>query len=267
MDPTHLLDGQSAVIVVGGTLVGTVLRCGWRDSRTALSAVVALVRPGFDPDKMRAELAHEVEVIRKDGVFRANPRRMRDREFDSATTALLRTRSLDGLVEQHETWRRTRLRKATAAARTLAQAADLAPVFGLAGTLVALSQLKVDSLAHGNFIGAIAMSVLTTLYGLLLAHIVMGPLGRAVERASQAEEEARAQVMDWLARQVAPACPERRHRVTPARHVSAAGAAAQVAAEFEAEDLLAEEAAAFAPPPAADGLAGEPGTPDPREAA
>ncbi|NKJ40734.1 MotA/TolQ/ExbB proton channel family protein [Novosphingobium sp. SG720] len=214
MDPTHLFDGQSAVIVVGGTLVGTVLRCGWRDSMTALRAVVALLRPGFDADAMRAELAHEVALIRQDGVIRANPRRLADREFDSATTALLRTRSLDGLIEQHEAWRRTRLRRATAAARTLAQAADLSPVFGLAGTLVALSQLKVESLAHGNFIGAIAMSVLTTLYGLLLAHIVMGPLGRAVERASQAEEEARAEVMAWLTRQVGPACPDR-HRSTP----------------------------------------------------
>ncbi|PTR09354.1 MULTISPECIES: MotA/TolQ/ExbB proton channel family protein [unclassified Novosphingobium] len=214
MDLTHLLDAQSAVIVVGGTLVGTVLRCGWHDSLVAVRAVAGLLRPGFNAAAMRSELAHEVALIRRDGVIRANPRRLADREFDSATTALVRTRSLDGLVEQHETWRRARLRRATTAARTLAQAADLSPVFGLAGTLVALSQLKVESLAHGNFIGAIAMSVLTTLYGLLLAHIVMGPLGRAVERASQAEEEARADVMTWLTQQVGPACPDRQ-RATP----------------------------------------------------
>ena len=222
MDATHLLDGQSAAIVVGGTLVGTVLRCGWRDSWIALRSAAGLLRPGFDAAAIRAELAHEVALIRRDGVIRANPRRLRDREMNSATNALVRTRSLDGLVEQHEHSRRARLRRATAAARTLAQAADLAPVFGLAGTLVALSQLKVESLAHGNFIGAIAMSVLTTLYGLLLAHIVMGPLGRAVERASQAEEEARAEVMAWLTQQVGPACPDR-HRATPAAPQGAEG--------------------------------------------
>jgi chemotaxis protein MotA len=209
MDLTHLLDGQSAAIVVGGTLLGTVLRCGWQDSRAALGAIGGLLRPGFDADAMRADLAHEVALIRRDGVIRASPRKLRDREFDNATAALVRTRSLDGLVEQHEISRRARLRRATAAARTLAQGADLAPVFGLAGTLVALSQLKLEALVHGNFIGAIATSVLTTLYGLLLAHIVMAPLGRAVERASAREEEARAHVMTWLAQQVAPACPER----------------------------------------------------------
>jgi chemotaxis protein MotA len=79
MDATHLVDGQSAVIVVGGTLLGTVLRCGWRDSWTALRAVAALLRPAFNADAMRAELAHEVALIRRDGVIRANPRRLADR--------------------------------------------------------------------------------------------------------------------------------------------------------------------------------------------
>lgn len=284
MDLSHLLDGFSAGIVVGGTLLGTVLRCGWRDSATALVAVGHLLRPGFKADAMRAELAHEVTLICQDGVIRANPRRLPDPEFEAATGALLRTRSLDGLVEQHEVWRRARLRKATAAVRTLAQGADLAPVFGLAGTLVALSQLRVDSLAHGNFIGAIAMSVLTTLYGLLLAHIVLGPLGRAVERASQEEEEARASVMEWLARQVGPACPDRhpdrrpdrrpdRSNTAPSPSTPAPHGEGYALAPFEpGEGLIPPEP--DDPPEEEEGRLADqeapapgPSTPDPREAA
>ncbi len=56
------------------------------------------------------------------------------------------------------------------AVRTLAQAAELAPVFGLAGTLISLSQLPAEGLARGALGGAISMAVLTTLYGLLLAN-------------------------------------------------------------------------------------------------
>jgi len=83
--------------------------------------------------------------------------------------------------------------------RTLAQAAELAPVFGLAGTLISLSQLPADGLARGALGGAISMAVLTTLYGLLLANLLLAPLARMVERKAKAEEEERQRLIDWLA--------------------------------------------------------------------
>jgi chemotaxis protein MotA len=80
-------------------------------------------------------------------------------------------------------------------------------VFGLAGTLVSLSQLPADGLARGGFMGAISMAVLTTLYGLLLGNLVLAPLSRAVERRVEDEEAARREVADWLIAKLGPACP------------------------------------------------------------
>ena len=108
-----------------------------------------------------------------------------------------------------------RLRRAV---RTLAQAAELAPVFGLAGTLVSLSQLPADGLARGAFTGAIGMAVVTTLYGLLTANLLLAPLARVVERAASAEEAARQDVIEWLAAQVAGSIPPR--RTAPRRPVA-----------------------------------------------
>ena len=82
-------------------------------------------------------------------------------------------------------------------------------MFGLAGTLVSLSQLPADGLAPGAYAQAIGMAVLTTLYGLLLANLVLRA-ARPDRRARRlAEEQERQQVIDWLAGQVEPAIPHR----------------------------------------------------------
>jgi chemotaxis protein MotA len=206
----NLVDGPSAAIVLGGTLVATVLRSGLSDCALALAKLGQLGRSHFDPAKIRAELAVQIQEIRKDGILRAHPHHMGDAEFDEASDTLIGSRSVAALVERHEAHRSRRLEESGRAAHTLAQAAELAPVFGLAGTLVSLSQLPVESLARGAFTGAIAMAVITTLYGLLAANLVLAPLARAIERAAQAEEAERQHVIDWLAAQVADACPPRR---------------------------------------------------------
>lgn len=210
MNPANLVDGASAAIVVGGTLIATGLRCGWRDMVFTLRALGGLGRPSFDAAAVRAELATQVQEIRTDGLLRAAPHAFHDAEFDEATGALIAQRSIDALLAAHEAHKTRRQRAAQAAVRTLAQAAELAPVFGLAGTLVSLSQLPANGLATGAFTGVISMAVLTTLYGLLLANIVLAPLARMVDRAAAREEVQRQDVVDWLAAQVAPAVPTRR---------------------------------------------------------
>jgi len=46
------------------------------------------------------------------------------------------------------------------------------------------------------------MAVLSTLYGLLLANLVLAPLARVLHRTALHEEAQRQQVVDWLSAQV-----------------------------------------------------------------
>lgn len=212
MDLAMLIDGPAALIVGGGTLLATVLRSGLADCRITLRKLAGLGRRGFDYDHTRAELALQIQEIRQDGLIRAVPHHSGDAEFDEATDALIERRSVSALLEAHEAHRSRRLAESERAVRTLAQAAELAPVFGLAGTLISLSQLPAEGIARGAFAGAIGMAVTTTLYGLLAANLLLAPLARMIERKAQAEEVERQQVTDWLAAEVAPACAQRRAR-------------------------------------------------------
>ena len=219
MNMLNLIDGSSALIVFGGTALATVLRSGWSDCRITLRKLSQLSSAPFDPDVARGELAQQIQGIQRDGLLRATPHHFGDSEFDEATDALITRRSVPALLAAHEAHKARRIGESDRAVRTLAQAAELSPVFGLAGTLISLSQLPAAGALSGSFTGAISMAVVTTLYGLLGANLVLAPLARSIERKAQTEETERQRVIDWIASQVAASTELRRERLAaiPAR--------------------------------------------------
>lgn len=212
MDFTSLLDPASAGIVLGGTLLATALGSGRHELAATARSIAHLFEPAFSYDTARAEIARDVEAMRTDGLVRAQPFRSRDSEIAEVGDALIHDRSLTSLMEAHERFRQHRSTLRDMALRPLHLAAEMGPVFGMAGTLISLSQMQLGAaqgagLPGGGVLGGLAMAVLTTLYGLVLAHLVFNPLARLVARRGEQEEDERQQLIDWLARQVAPACP------------------------------------------------------------
>ena len=210
---TNLFDPLSAAIVLGGTLAAVLLRCGWRDSRCALTAVAHLFTRPFNCARVRAELAVQIQEIEADGLVRAQPHRFGDGEFDELSDALVRHRSIQILYDEHERHRRRRAVLAGTAGRVLAEAADLAPVLGLAGTLLALGSLT--AVADGDYARSIGTAVTTTLYGLIAANFLFAPLSTAVERRAQAEEKDRQALLDWLAEAIERASPAKQAPAAP----------------------------------------------------
>lgn len=198
----HWFDPIAIGIVFLGTLAATVLRCGLVDARLALATVRSLVRPAFDPVQARAEVAKQITEIASDGFLRAEPRHFGDQEFDRLADILISQRSAASLHDEHSKYRSRRADIASRAVRFLDCAAELAPVMGLAGTLIALGSSRgggaVTGAAAGGLVESIAMAVVTTLYGLLAANFLFAPLSNAVQRRARAEERDRDAVLDWL---------------------------------------------------------------------
>lgn len=206
MNPASLVDPASILVVLGGTLLATVLRAGPKGAGVALGAVLALPQRRFDAGAIKARLAGQVREICSDGLLRAAATPVGDRAIDEANATLVRTRSLDefhAVLERHHGAREARGQRAVAA---LGTAAESASAFGLVGTLLALAQMGAGQMEQG-LETTLAAAVLTTLYGVLLAHLVFAPLAEAVERALKAEEKARADVGEWMADQVARVLP------------------------------------------------------------
>jgi chemotaxis protein MotA len=206
MNSIPLLDLPSLALVLIGTVLATLLRCGWVDARLALHALAQLFTARFDAVHARAELAIQIQEIEEDGLVRAEPHHFGDGEFDEMTDALLRTRSIQALHESHEDHRARRIEASRRAVVVLVCAAELAPVFGLVGTLVALGRLSSTVASSGDFAGAIGMAVATTLYGLVAANFLFAPLAAMISRRADAEDRAREGLIAWLSAALEASC-------------------------------------------------------------
>lgn len=206
MDAIPLLDPASAALVIFGTLLATLLRCGREETRAALAALAQLFARPFDAGHARAELAIQVQEIEEDGFVRAGTHHIGDGEFDEMTDALLKTRSIEALYERHMAHRVRRIEAARRAGAVLGSAAELAPVLGLVGTLVSLGGLSTAVAADGDYARAIAMAVATTLYGLVAANFVFAPLAAVIARRAAAEDRAREDIIEWLLTAVEASC-------------------------------------------------------------
>ena len=213
-DPA-LIDFEALALMLGGTVLAALLQAGWANFRVTVAAIASLIRPAFDPATTRAELSRPIGDLDRDGLVRAPRAAIGDAEFTAATSAMIRSRSLDALLAEHEASRAMRSANAAAARAVCHQAAELAQMFGLAGTLLSLGRLGPLANGASGVAGAIGMAVTTTLYGVILANIFFLPLAGMIERRARAEDRAREELFQWLdhhAQRSAPRLGEAGHR-------------------------------------------------------
>lgn len=222
-----LINAEAGVIVLGGTLVASGLACGWDNLACAGQQAWGLLRAPLDEAANRAALARLIHAIDRKGRFAAEAPLPPDPVLADIVAAYLRHGDLapgQAAGEAHHT--ATRLRRNVAAA-TWRHAGELAPVAGLAGTLYGIARLAPvggESALMLTTATAIATAVVSTLYGLLLAHLVCLPLAGAIIRRAQSEQRARSGLVRWFESQL-PASPAHAYAPAPARPARATPAA------------------------------------------
>ncbi len=202
---TSLFDPGALAIVVAGTVLATVARCGWRDFGAALRSAAGLLRGSFAPEANRKALAQALGAIQRDGPRRADPALPPDRALGLMLESYLRHGALDIVGQVRRAERALAEARRVDAAQVFGWAGELAPVFGLIGTLYGLTQLAPagDGVnATATIMSAVSMAVLTSLYGALIAHLVCFPLSSAIERRGLAEEQEREALAEWFIAQI-----------------------------------------------------------------
>lgn len=190
------LDLRSAIIVVGGTAIAVLLSSPRGELR---AAVIAVCRPpaASDPAAMAETLMAIARRARHGGLLG-----LQERLADPTLPPYLRRGlgfAVDGTAED-EADTLLRLEAHSAAerdrqpAQLLRRAADYAPAMGLIGTLIGLVQMLGrldDPAALGP---SLAVALLTTFYGAVLANLVLNPLAANLERRAAAEAQIRTMI-------------------------------------------------------------------------
>ncbi len=188
----RFLDVPALLIVVGGTTFVTAISYGLSDFLKVPAVFLQTMVYNVDKPQAAAQrvlvLALEARQHGPLGLDR-HIRRLRHTPFLRLALSMV----VDGHVEQHieSTLRNEAEASAERDYRSTAifrRAGEVAPAMGLIGTLIGLVQM-LGRLDDPSAIGpAMAVALLTTFYGAVMAHMIFLPLAHKIERNAHQEQ-------------------------------------------------------------------------------
>ena len=187
MTPGTFLDPTALAIVGGGTLLATILRTPLRDLARAIRALAILPRRRFRADPLLEQIAHLSRVAKRHGVVALDDTVVGDTDVARAIAQIVDADAPDAIATAIEEARRQRAERHRIAADVWHGIAETAPAMGMVGTLIGLVAMFTrvnDAAAIG---ASMAVALLATLYGALLANLVALPIATRLRNAARVE--------------------------------------------------------------------------------
>jgi chemotaxis protein MotA len=182
------VDVPSLLIVIGGTFFAVMYRSTLPTFLSSFGTLVKIFMPGAKKhDELITRLTELAGIARKDGMMALEGQEVPDKFFEKGLQMLV-----DGADETKLTAQLNREIKAMKARHEdmtgVFQAwVDLAPAMGMIGTLVGLVAM-LGNMADPKSIGpAMAVALLTTLYGAMIANCIFMPIVTKLEGYSSHE--------------------------------------------------------------------------------
>ena len=194
MNLAPFLDPYALAIVGGGTFLAAVLRSPLSDVARAIVALITLPRRRFIAEPLLQQIAALGRIARRHGPIALDKSVISDADIAAAVADIV-----DGAVPetvattlQHR--RRARIERHAAAADVWHGMAEAAPAMGMVGTLLGLVTMFTQMTDPQAIGGAMAVALLATLYGALLANLVAMPVANRLRAAARAEAFERARI-------------------------------------------------------------------------
>lgn len=187
----RFLDPWSFLIVFGGAALAAAFRSSREEIARAARALAPLCRDRPEADALAARRAvNAVEALAEvRSIACADRVRTAGLFLRRAACRLSDAASVQDFTRWAEEELAGRARRHAGAIATWRALADAAPMMGMIGTVIGLVRMFAgmdDSAAIGP---AMALAMLTTLYGVILSGAIAGPIAARLERLSEAELE------------------------------------------------------------------------------
>jgi chemotaxis protein MotA len=193
------LDPLALAIVLGGTVVAVILRTPLADLGRGLAALGTLTRRRFDAEPLIAQVAAFTRIVRRHGVIALDRNVIADPDTAAAVAAIVDGATSEQVAALLEQRRLARFERHRAAAEMWSAAADIAPAMGMIGTLIGLVQMFTAMRDPKTIGAAMAVALLTTLYGAVIACLLATPVAARLKRQSRHEAQERARLTAPLA--------------------------------------------------------------------
>lgn len=190
----------SMLIVFGGGFAATVMRFPLANvfSALGLGGKIAFTHKKISPVEMTDEICKLADIIRKEGPLGLEGVEITDPFLQKGTQYIADGYDPDFMRETMEKERDLYLERLDEAQRIYKMLGDAGPAFGMVGTIVGLVQM-LSSMDDPSTIGpAMAIALLTTLYGALLANLIALPLADKLSNKIAIEEVNQSLVIDGI---------------------------------------------------------------------
>ncbi len=181
------LDPAAMGIVAGGTVAALVLRSHFRDLVRGIAALRVLPRRRFRADPLIDQIGAFGRIAKRHGVLALDRSVISDGDVAAAVAAIVDGAEGDAVAALLAERREARTERHLAAIDIWASAAELAPAMGMIGTLIGLVRMFLKMNDPAAIGGAMAIALLSTLYGAVLASLVAMPIAARLRRAARQE--------------------------------------------------------------------------------
>lgn len=186
---TLFIDIPSILIVGGGTIATTFIRFSMQDVFNSVKVAMKAFTYKLDPpEQIVKQMVGYAQIAKKEGLIALENEKPAD-DFTAKALRYLADGYDEGLIEDmlDKDIRLTVERHITGQGVFKGMASS-APAFGMIGTLIGLVQM-LSSMADPSSIGpAMAVALLTTLYGALIANLVCIPIADKLAMRSAQEQ-------------------------------------------------------------------------------
>ena len=189
----------SILIVVGGTFMVTLMQVSLKDFLGSFSiAMKAFFYKTDDANELIEEAVQLADVARKNGLLALEGQDIGN-DFlkqgislcvdghDPALVQRLLSKDINLTIQRHEVGQ-----------HMFKNMAMMAPAMGMIGTLVGLVQMLANMSDPASIGPAMAVALLTTLYGAVIANAFAHPLAEKLARASQLEKINKSLILETI---------------------------------------------------------------------
>ena len=189
---TMFINMPGMMIVVGGTVAATMIRYSMADSFKAIGMSFSVLKVSSEIKDFN-EIVDVTEdllrLVRGKGVLAMESYEVNNQFYQIGIRMIVDGYSLELVKQTLREKNKLLIEKAETSAGVFRSVGDAAPAFGMIGTLVGLIQM-LSNLSDPSAIGpSMAVAMLTTLYGAMIANLFALPIADKIESWTQNESE------------------------------------------------------------------------------
>ena len=189
----------SILIVVGGTIMVVMIKFSMGQFFGAFKvAITAFINKTDDPEAVIEKIVELANIARKEGMLALENAEIENEFLDEGIKMLIDGNSREVVEAVMQKDIKATIDRHTWGAKVFSATADVAPAMGMIGTLIGLVQM-LSNMDDPKSIGpAMAVALLTTLYGAMIANMVAMPLADKLTLRKADENRIRSMCLDGV---------------------------------------------------------------------